>query len=306
MSWNPIVVGVDASPEAAWAAAVGADMAELAGTSCRLVHAARDVSSALALTELPERAEEFIAGQVVHARERVQHGLWGVVPSTLIENVTIRPGRPPIVLRDVAREVGAELVVLGGKRHSALGRWFAGSTGLDVARTTEVPLLVTGASRSPMRRILVAVDLSAAARPTIAAAERLAGLLGGELRVLSVFEPIPIIPDAPNYQLSDYYAMLEEHVARDVWPLVHLPQAEKLTRYGVPAEVIEQLAAEWPADLVVVGSHGKGWVDRLLIGSVTERLLNRLPTSLLVVPVYAHARSREPALAAAGLGPAFA
>jgi len=35
---------------------------------------------------------------------------------------------------------------------------------------------------------------------------------------------------------------------------------------------------------VVVGSHGKGWVDRLLLGSTTERLLDQLPASLLVVP----------------------
>jgi universal stress protein family protein len=45
---------------------------------------------------------------------------------------------------------------------------------------------------------------------------------------------------------------------------------------------------------VVVGSHGKGWVERLLIGSVTERLLNQLPSSLLVVPAYAHAKARDP------------
>jgi Universal stress protein family len=34
----------------------------------------------------------------------------------------------------------------------------------------------------------------------------------------------------------------------------------------------------------VVGSHGKGWVDRILIGSTTERLVTELPTSILVVP----------------------
>jgi hypothetical protein len=36
-----------------------------------------------------------------------------------------------------------------------------------------------------------------------------------------------------------------------------------------------------------MGSHGKGWIDRLLLGSVTERALNELPTSLLVVPTAA-------------------
>ena len=50
------------------------------------------------------------------------------------------------------------------------------------------------------------------------------------------------------------------------------------------AETIAQEATNWNADLIVVGSHGKGWVDRLLMGSTTERLLTFLPASVLVVP----------------------
>ena len=69
MSWNPIVVGVDDSPEAAWAAALGAGLAQITGTNCHLVHASRGVVSAEALAELPERAEEFTTAQIGQARE---------------------------------------------------------------------------------------------------------------------------------------------------------------------------------------------------------------------------------------------
>jgi nucleotide-binding universal stress UspA family protein len=297
MSWHPIVVGVDASPEAAWAAAMGADLAQAAGTTCQLAHATRHVLSALALAELPERAEEITAGQIALARERMLHDLWGAVPAALLEQIIIRVGRPAVVLKDVVHEVGAELVVLGGKRHSVVGRWLAGSTGVDVARTTEVPLLVTGSGRAPIHNVLAAVDVSAAAAPTIAAAERYAALLGAQLRVMSVHEPAPLVPSGSSYHPAEYYNILEEHVIQHVWPLVKAPGAEKFVRYGVPEEQIVQEAVAWEADLVVVGSHGKGWVDRLLMGSVTERLLNHLPTSLLVVPVHAHVKSHEPARA---------
>jgi nucleotide-binding universal stress UspA family protein len=299
MSWKAIVVGVDASPESAWAAAVGADMAKTAGTSCHLVHATRDASVALALAESPERAEEFNASLIAQARDRVQHGLWGVVPTAQVESVTIRAGRASVVLEEVAAELDAGLVMVGGKLHSIVGRWLAGSTGLDVARTTEVPLLVTGSARTPIHRVLAAVDLSGAAQPTIEAAERYAELFDAELRVLSVIEPLPAIPEAPNYDLTDYYASLEDQLKRRVWPLVRSPQVEKVIRYGMPVDTILGEAGGWPADLVVVGSHGKGWVDRVLIGSVTERLLNQLPMSLLVVPVHALAEVREPAPARA-------
>jgi nucleotide-binding universal stress UspA family protein len=223
-----------------------------------------------------------------------------VVPTPELERVIVRVGRAALVLKDVVRETGGELVVLGGKHHSAMGRWLAGSTGLDVARTTDVPFLVTGGARTPMRRVLAAVDVSGAAQPTIAAAERYAEALGAKLRVISVLEPLPTLPDAPGYPTTEFYNMLEEQVIGQVWPLVKSRAADKFVRYGMPVELITEEAAEWGADLVVVGSHGKAWLDRLLIGSVTERLLNRLPTSLLVVPAHSQVKAREatPATAA--------
>jgi nucleotide-binding universal stress UspA family protein len=278
---------------------LGSDIAQRAATSCQLTHATRDVLSAFALAELPERAEEFAVAQIAHAREQLLHGMWGVVPTALLERILIRTGRPAVILNDVARELGAELLVLGGKHHSTVGRWLAGSTAVDVVRTTGVPLLVTGGGRAPIRRILAAVDVSPAAQPTIAAAERFAALFGAQLRVITVLEPLPDVPGAPTYHTAEYYNMLEEHVTQHVWPLVKAHEAERFVRYGMPIDLIRQEAAAWNADLVVVGSHGKGLVDRLLLGSVTERLLNQLPTSVLVVPAYAHATARDPVLAGA-------
>jgi nucleotide-binding universal stress UspA family protein len=49
-------------------------------------------------------------------------------------------------------------------------------------------------------------------------------------------------------------------------------------------DAILRETAESQADLLVVGSHGKGWAQRWLVGSVTEQLLNHRPTALLVVP----------------------
>jgi nucleotide-binding universal stress UspA family protein len=207
--------------------------------------------------------------------------------------MTVRVGRAATVLKQMVAELDAGLVVLGGKHHSMLERWLAGSTSINVVRTTEVPVLVTGGSRAPIRHVLAAVDLSAAAAPTIRAAEQFADLVGAKVRVVSVLEPLPIIPEAPNYELSHYYAMMEDRLARDVWPLVASPYADKVVRHGAAVETVMQEAAEWHADVVVVGSHGKGLVDRLLIGSATERLLNHLPTSLLVVPVYAVGTVRD-------------
>ena len=198
-------------------------------------------------------------------------------------------------------DLGAELVVLGGKHHSALGRWLGGSTSLNVARTTDVPLLVAAGSPATIRRVLVAVDQSGAARPTLRTAERCARLFGAELRALSVLEPLPVTPGVTQpYETGEYYAMSEELLKRDVWSLIRTPGVERIVRYGMAVETILREATEWGTDLLVVGSHGKGWAKRMLVGSVTERLLNLLPTSLLVVPVAAAAAHEPVAVQLAG------
>ena len=149
--------------------------------------------------------------------------------------------------------------------------------------------------------MLVAVDLSQAAGPTLRTAERYARMLGAELRALSVLEPLPVIPGGTqSYETGEYYAMSEELLHRDVWSLIRTPNVEPIVRYGMAVETILREATEWGADLLVVGSHGKGWAKRMLVGSVTERLLNHLPTSLIVVPTAAAAAVEPAAVQLAG------
>jgi nucleotide-binding universal stress UspA family protein len=183
------------------------------------------------------------------------------------------------------RERRPGLVVLGGKHHSTLERWLGGSTSLHVVRSAEVPVLITAGAPEVFRRVLVAVDLSQAAGPTIGLAERFARLVGAELRVLTVFEPLPSVPGVPPMDPNEYFALAEETLEREVWPLLKTPAVEKVVRHGSVVDTLLREAADWNADLLVVGSHGKRWAQRVLLGSVTERLINHLPTSLLVAPV---------------------
>src|SRR2546425_241441 len=99
--------------------------------------------------------------------------------------------------------------------------------------------------------------------------------------------------DLPQPDAAEQYRLLEEMVARDIWPLIRAPGVDALLRHGAALETVEREASEWRADLLVVGSHGKGSVKRMVVGSVTERLINHLPTSLLVVPAAAAAVEPE-------------
>lgn len=281
MEWKPVVVGLDVSRESVEAAAFATRVADRAGTTCEAVHAARD---SLISWQAPE-GTRYRQALLDQARAHLLAGLRDGLPKAVLVKLSVRLGSAPEVLTDVASEIGAEVIVLGGKHHSVLGRWLGGSTSLNVARITEVPLLVTAGPGRMIRRVLAAVDVSSAAAPTLAVAQRYASLFGAQLRALSVVEPLPVIPEVtPPYDVSQYYALCEELLQREVWPLLRASGAETVVRYGTTVETILGETAEWNADLLVVGSHGKGWAERILLGSVTERLLNHLPTSLLVVP----------------------
>jgi len=297
MSWGPIVVGVDASSEAAGAATMGYRIARAAAENCELVHATPDAWAPFAAVGDPKQVQEMQRLQLAVARHQLTEALRGRVAPELLDGLETRFGPAAVVLQQVARERGAGLLVLGGKHHTVLERWLGRSTSLNVVRTTEVPVLVAAGAPSAIRRILVAADLSEAARPTLALAERFARLVGAQLRVLSVFEPLPTLPDVPSVDPASYYGLSQDLLQREIWPLVRTPGAEKIVRHGMVVETLLREATDWSADVLVVGSHGKGWAQRVLLGSVTERLLNALPTSLLVAPVGARVPAERRALA---------
>lgn len=296
MSWKPIIVGVDASPAAAAAAQVGSQIAAAAGTECRLVHAARDNWSLLAAAQVPQQAGAFRDTALAAARAQVTTALVDRVPAETLRGLVVREGWAPAVLDDVTREADASLVVLGAKHHTALGRWLGGSTVHNVARMLRAPLLVVGSPQAAIRRILVPLDASHAAQPTLDIAGRIADLFDAEVRVLHVIEPLPILPEVPPpTNPADYERLLTEECEQKIWPLVPA-DASRIIRHTAADAGIAAEATAWQADMVVVGSHGKGVVERMLVGSVTERLLGHLPAPmLLVVPVARLAPAAQPA-----------
>jgi nucleotide-binding universal stress UspA family protein len=267
-----------------------------------LVHAVREYWITFAEEELVERAAELQLAVIDSARQRMAAALGPHVPEEMILRMIVRFGRTAVVLREVARELEADTILLGGKHHSMLNRWVGGSTSHDTVRTAGVQVMVMAPPPADhlFRRMLVAVDLSAAAEPTAAAALEAATVLGAELRAISVLETPVLFPTgtAP-FDRTAYYQIAESALRRRVWPLFEGRSVTTAIRSGPVVETIQAEAAEWGADLVVVGSHGKGWGERLLLGSVTERLLNHLPTSLLVVPVGAQ-RPGTPKTVSAG------
>lgn len=286
MTMRPIVAGVDQSPQAIAAAAFAWHTAQAAGTQCFLVHGARPIFRSAAAAEYLGDLNQLIQQQLDAAQLGQQATIEHRLPPEALSRLEVRSGRGAAVVTQAAREHQAGLIVLGGKHHSALGRWMGGSTAHHVVRTTDIPLLVTAERPGPFARILVAADLSYAVGPTFDVAVRMGRLFGATLGVVHAVEPLPVLAEVPMVLDEEAsYRDSVEQFERCLRPLLVDAPAETLVHRGFAADVIVSAVADWRADLVVVGSHGKGWMDRLLLGSTTERLLDQLPTSLLVVPV---------------------
>jgi nucleotide-binding universal stress UspA family protein len=284
MPWKPIIAGVNESVEGAWAATVAWNIAKAAETDCYLIHASDQAADIPVWAQTLVDIESLEADLTALTRRRVEEYLTGNVPFESLEQLDVRLGKPKWVLARAAQEKDAGLVVLGGKQSS--GRRFGGSTAFHVVQSVNVPTLIVVPSKKDPERVLAAVDLSHAAGPTIAAAQRIAGFLGAELKVIHVAEPMPDIPsyttDLPEEQ---NVKRATEEFEQIVGPLIGGGDILTEVISGSAEATIAKQAEEWGADIVAIGSHGKGWVERILLGSTTHKLIRNMPASLLVVPV---------------------
>jgi nucleotide-binding universal stress UspA family protein len=140
-------------------------------------------------------------------------------------------------------------------------------------------------------RILLATDGSEEAALAAHAAIDLSGRAGAKLHVVHTWQDLrpPTLPA----MAMDEYSQAYEQYEREARELLK-EQAQRLRsaggtvagthlKKGRPAEEIAYLAQELEADLVVVGSRGLGLVKRLVVGSVSERVVQLDPCPTLVV-----------------------
>ena len=140
----------------------------------------------------------------------------------------------------------------------------------------------------PFRKVLVAVDGSELATAAVRAAADLASGLGGELAIVSVFDPRVVMSIEGGPSALDLVGILRDDARRSVDEAAKeaaaCPPVERMVREGAPGTEIRAAAAEWKADLIAIGTHGRGGLKRLLLGSTAEAVVRHAPCPVLVVP----------------------
>jgi nucleotide-binding universal stress UspA family protein len=197
-------------------------------------------------------------------------------------------GEPRAELLRAIDEWAPDLVVLGARGLSAVAGALLGSVSLAVARHAACSVLVVKPAARPLRAVLVAADGSPHAAAAFFASLSLERML--DVRVLGVVEPPhfpssapaalqPALRAAADDMMKERSAELEKALADVAAPL----HGKVRVMVGRAAATIVDEAAGRAADLIVVGARGMGHVTRLLLGSVSERVLRHAACPVLIV-----------------------
>lgn len=149
----------------------------------------------------------------------------------------------------------------------------------------ETPGVPTSRPRGVIHRILLATDLSAASAGATAKAIELARDLGAALLIVSVIDPAA--RGVPGGRLERMHQRRATREAAAQQLVVRGRQAgvgvSFLVWEGEPGPAIVEAAESEAADLIVVGSHGRGRVGRFLIGSVSDHVIRHASAPVLIV-----------------------
>jgi len=193
-------------------------------------------------------------------------------------------GEPYVRLVELAEDEGCDLIVVGAKGMSALKQALLGSVARRVIGLSRQDVLVVPENaRNGWQKILLATDLSAASKTAENRALELAAAHNSALTILSILE-LPTclfgeagalgcsLPPDQNRKLAEIQGAAGLGV-----------NAELLTGAGEAHQIICETAARKGVGIIVLGSHGRSGLKRLLLGSTAEKVIGLAPCPVLVV-----------------------
>jgi nucleotide-binding universal stress UspA family protein len=135
------------------------------------------------------------------------------------------------------------------------------------------------------KKILVPVDFEGASERALSTARWLAGPLGADLVLVHVHHRAGFDhPELGDEMIARVQAGLDSSAQKRLAELAAAHGvSETLYRHGEPAEGILEAAREIAPAMVVMGTHGRGGLNRLFIGSVAARVMRDCPVPLVTV-----------------------
>lgn len=282
-----VLLATDGSEDAALAAKAAGDICR-GGAELHVVHVWQAVPTVrmrpFMQTELERAGQERLEGEV----ERLEQGGAGVTRAHLVE------GRAVDEILDLATNIGADLILVGGRGHGRVGRVLLGSVAEGVAHHAACAVLVLrgGGSPWPPVRVVFADDGSPASRE----ASEIAASLCADHDVSGVLlHAYPRLPEVDlrerefDARLAEDDLRLQERDlmrrAEELEDLLGSRPKVRLAADDATAYILESAEEERPeSTLIAVGKRGLGAVARMRLGSVSAKTLRAAKGPVLVSP----------------------
>lgn len=287
---QPIIASTDFSTPGNQAIARARVIAKATSASLALVHVIRQgVMDTLRL--LVKTGEAAMEQRLVdEARHRLEE-LASQPPAGTMPSLYIEEGLPLQAIITRADALDAGLVVIGSRGEDYLSRLLLGTTAESLLRlSSRSSLIVKAEPAGTYRKVLVPVDFSSWSIRSLQTALQVAP--GAEIILLHAFE-------APFEAELRFAGVKEETITRHI--IEALDDARRQLRefadgisearsarlelkvvHGDASYVVLDQIREQGCELVVMGKHGKGVIEELLLGSVTKHVLGESPVDVLV------------------------
>lgn len=284
---NRILAAVDGRPESVGALRTALWLNETGGNEVTVLTVLESVGLFdPGLTPSPLHYVGLENRQVNSLRRAVQDKIRALGADVLEDAVRVEIGPPARTIVWAAHRAGASLIVMGIGGHGAMDRLAGREVALQVARLAHVPVLAVPRYVSALpRRVLVGLDFSSFGQETLRA---LPAVLAPDAEVHLAHAISPRASDSegwlqlytahgPRVRQAIEQAAMELELAHGIRAVVHVVE-------GDPARSLLDLAEELDVELIATGSHGHGFWSRLVLGSVSSRVLRGARCAVLVVP----------------------
>lgn len=295
-----VLVATDFSPPSEAALTYGRALAELFGASLHLLHVAENDF----LRFTPADPQAVAAGRRRTLAARLTDHDRAALHARAIIQVSDEPADAIV---EYARSEPIDLIVLGTHGRSGLSHALLGSVAERVVRAAPCPVftirqpehesVVPDSTKSEavmivLKKILVATDFSEPSDAALAYGRELARTFSAKLVVLNVTDNIMARAyGGDGFVFSDPTLQQEVEAAarKQADALLSDEDREQLGAEAViltsntPAFAIVDYASANSVDLIIMGTHGRGAVAHLLMGSVAERVVRTAPCPVLTV-----------------------
>jgi len=257
-----------------------------------------NVSEEIPTSALSSLPVDFVDEVDVHGMDELDSFLSSfdieLPPLTKIVRSGFPSKSPADVILEYAQDLAVDAIVMGTHGRRGTRRLLLGSVTEEVVRRAVCPVLAVRQHKKAclvpsIERILVPIDFSDATQYVLEVAEEIALRTHASLILTHVVD----IEFYPYYGLLEDPVWLIERDMIDVWmtklsEMVAELRAKGLnanweTDTGYAARVVTEYADRNKMDLIVIGTHGRSGFDRIMVGSVAEKVLRSAPCPTIVV-----------------------